>query len=340
MKFLFVTSLALVLHASFCVQVAFSAVPSPAVAQDSAAAPASVQTPLPTWSSSQAQHVYGFPDLKPHKKGSLTLSADELVFSGKSGTSAIRRSAIRSVSAGNQRVELWGIGGRVLRSAIPDGGGIAAAAVMHHRVDMLTIEFVDGRGGNHGAVFLLPAHEADRALDSFALAPVPAQRPSNAVCANAAVEPNSVLVTIPAWDQAEVPAAYRTLVYEHVIARLRAAKGVGHVYSDGEVNSESACPQYIIHLAVKAFQEGSSVKRAAFGPVGFFVGTTHIAFDVTYTDASGKLHLSEEIKATIRGESESTNIADHVAKTLAKRYRSLLKNNPETHPTHAANSVS
>jgi hypothetical protein len=52
-----------------------------------------------------------------------SLSADALTFSGKSGTTSIRRDSVTAVSAGNERVELWGMGGRLLRMTIKDGGG-------------------------------------------------------------------------------------------------------------------------------------------------------------------------------------------------------------------------
>jgi hypothetical protein len=123
-----------------------------------------------------------------------------------------------------------------------------------------------------------------------------------------------------------VPAAYRALVYEHVIDRLRRTKEIGRVYRDGEGEGNGGCPQYTIHISVAAFKEGSSVKRAAMGPVGMFVGTTQMKFDVTFADASGRLHTKEQIAATIRGESESTNVADHVAKSIAKHYSAALKN--------------
>jgi hypothetical protein len=209
---------------------------------------------------------------------------------------------------------------------IPDGGGLAAAAVMQHRVDMLTVEFNDSRGGNRDAVFFLPANEAEHALQSFSLTPALSRKVSSAVCQNALIEPKSVLVSDPNWDQAEVPAAYRALVYEHVIDRLQRTKEVGHVYRDGESNGQGRCTQYAIHISIAAFKQGSSVQRAFLGPVGMFVGTTQMKFDVTFTDSSGKLNTSEQITATMRGESESTNVADHVAKNLAKHYAAALKN--------------
>lgn len=281
---------------------------------------------IAVWKSAGAEHVYGFPDIKPNKKGTLTLSADALTFSGKSGITSIQRSSVTAVSAGNQRVELWGMGGRILRMTIPDGGGLAAAAVMHHRVDVLTVEFNDSRGGNHAAVFFLPANEAERALPNFAINSIPSRKVSDAVCQNAVVEPNSVLVSSPDWDHADVPAAYRALVYEHVIDHLQRTKEVGHVYRDGEGESRGGCPQYMVHISIATFKQGSSVQRAFLGPVGMFVGTTQMKFDVTFTDASGKLNSREQITATMRGESESTNVADHVAKSLAKHYATVLKN--------------
>lgn len=278
-----------------------------------------------TWQSTSVQHAYGLPDTKKNEKGRLTVNPDGLTFTTKSSSSSLQSPSIVAVSAGNQRVELWGMKGRLLRMAIPDGGGIAAAGLMHHRVDMLTVEFNDSRGGYHGAVFYLPANEAEHALQSFAEMPPVHREAVNAVCHGGAVKPGSVLVSAPAWDQFEVPAAYRALVYEHLIDRLQQVQGIGHVYRDGESDSQSGCPQYTVQISIAGFTQGSQVKRAVMGPVGMFVGTTQMTFDATFTDASGRLNAQEQIKATVRGESESTNVADGVAKTLAKHYASAKK---------------
>jgi hypothetical protein len=278
-----------------------------------------------TWQSTSVQHAYGLPDTKKNEKGTLTVNSNGLTFTTKSSSSSVQHSSIVAVSAGNQRVELWGMKGRLLRMAIPDGGGIAAAGVMHHRVDMLTVEFNDSRGGYHGAVFYLPANEAERALQSFAEMPPIHREAVNTGCQGRSVKPGSVLVSAPAWNQVEVPAAYRALVYEHLIDRLQHAQGIGHVYRDGESNAEAGCPQYNLHISIAGFNPGSQVKRAVMGPVGMFVGTTQMTFDATFTDASGRWNTHEHVKATVRGESESTNVADSVAKTIAKHYAAAKK---------------
>ena len=278
-----------------------------------------------SWQSTSVQHAYGLPDTKKNVKGKLTVNPDGLTFTTKSSSSSVQSRSIVAVSAGNQRVELWGMKGRLLRMAIPDGGGIAAAGVMHHRVDMLTVEFNDSRGGYHGAVFYLPANEAERALQSFAEMPPVHREAVKAVCQGSAVKPGSVLVSAPAWDQVQVPAAYRTLVYEHLVDRLGRVEGIGHVYRDGESDAQSGCPQYTVDISIAGFNEGSQVKRAVMGPVGMFVGTTQMRFEATFTDASGRLNVHEQVKATVRGESESTNVADSVAKTIAKHYAEAKK---------------
>ncbi|WP_263378079.1 DUF4410 domain-containing protein [Granulicella paludicola] len=277
------------------------------------------------WQSSKAVHVDGLPDIKPHKKGTLLFGPDALTFTDKAGSTSILRSDVTAVSAGNQRVEIGGFGMRIVRGVIPDGGGLAAAAVLHHRIDLLTVEFRDARDGQHAAVFLLPANEAERALQSFALVPVPVQPKVTAKCEGVPRDPHSVLVAAPEWDKAQVPAVYRALVYEHLVERLRKAKEMGKVYRSGEEGEAKGCPAYTVKIAVSAFKEGNSVKRAALGPVGFFVGTTQMVFDVTFTDAAGTLHSTEQIKATMRGESESTDVADHLAKNVVKHYARVVR---------------
>ena len=67
------------------------------------------------------------------------------------------------------------------------------------------------------------------------------------------------------------------------------------------------------------------MKRAVMGPVGMFVGTTQMTFDAAFTDALGRWNAHDQVKATVRGESESTGVADSVAKTIAKHYVAAKK---------------
>jgi hypothetical protein len=286
----------------------------------------SIQTPA--WSSTHAVHVLGMPDVKAKENGALTITPHHVTFTGKSSSSTIDLPSIVALSAGNERVELWGMKGRLLRMAVPYGGGAAFATFMHHQRDMLTLEFVDRQGRYHGAVFYLPANEAEQALRNIALSPLSHSDEPRAPCSIAGVRPNSILVKQPAVDQTDFPAAYRVLIYEHIIGRLRQVSGT-EVDRDGVKDARADCSQYTMRISTTAFKPGSQVERASMGPVGFLVGVTQITLDLEISDAKGTPLVHDQIKATKRGESESMNVVDKLAQQVvskwAKEERSMQK---------------
>lgn len=274
----------------------------------------------PSKSSMEAQHIYGLPEASAKARGALRLTATELIFSSNSGSSTVPLASVRAVSAGNQRVELWGTKGRVFRMLIPNGGGLAAAGFMHHKIDTLTVEFLDKRGGYHGAVFALPANQAQGILDQFGKLPAAeSRRPASFTCEQGISHPRTIRVTAPVSDQEDLPSAYRMLVYEHLVDRLQKSKKFDFVYREGESDTDRRCAQYAVELSLTGFKQGSQVKRATMGPVGMFVGATQMDFDVKVSDAQGNIALRQQGKASVHTESESITVTDRVAKKLSKR---------------------
>jgi hypothetical protein len=255
------------------------------------------------------------PHVKAKENGSLTITPEQFTFTDKSGSSTIDLSSIVALSAGNERVELWGMKGRLMRMAVPYGGGAAFATFMHHQRDMLTVEFVDSQGGYHGSVFYLPGNEAQEALRAITPSGVESHDLSNPPCSLPDLRANSIQVNRPAFEETDVPAAYRVLVYEHVIERLQKVPGT-EVRRDGQEN----CSQYTMQLSMTAFKPGSQVKRASMGPVGFFVSTTQMTLDLEISDARGATVLRDQIHATQRGESESINVIDKMAQQVVKKW--------------------
>jgi hypothetical protein len=271
---------------------------------------------IPEWTSTHVQHVYGLPDAKPKESGTLTIHGGDLVFAGKAGRSTIRLPSVYAVGTGKERVELWGMKGRLLRMAIPDGGGLLAATFMHHRVDMFTVEFADPNGAYHAAVFFLPANEAERVLQSITAAPIAHREPADMACNAGSVKLSTVRVPLPTWNADEVPAAYRALLYEHLIERLRQSPVIDRVYRDGE----PGCSQYTVQLTATGYKAGNQIARASTGPVGMFVGITQMGFDMRILDAPDREIGHDQIQATVRGESESINVSQTVARKVAKEF--------------------
>ena len=155
--------------------------------------------------------------------------------------------------------------------------------------------------------------------------PVVEHAPPAAVCEGQPVQSGSVLVRVSVEDQVAVPAAYRALVYEHLLDKLRHEAGMGRIYRYGEIGGDAGCPQYTVHVSIAGFKQGSQVMRAATGPIGMFAAPTQLTMDVAFSDASGKLNTHETLKSTIRTETESKKVADGAAKNIAKHFSAALK---------------
>lgn len=277
------------------------------------------------WEAKGAEHAFGLPDTKPKRDGTLALTSQSLTFVTKASNTSIPRGMITAVRVGDERIELWGAAGRVIRMAMPNGAGLLAATMMHHRVGMMTIEFMDHRGGMHSAVFYLSPAEAELGLGVFGKGAFAPRPPAESACDLDSVEPGSVLVEQPDMKKAEVPDAYQALLYEHVIARLQKVVGVSRVYRYGEIRAGCPCAQTRIKLVIDAYRKGNQVIRASTGPIGMLAGATEMMFSVSYLGSSGALVKTERLKATVRTESESANVADAIARKLAKRYAALMK---------------
>jgi hypothetical protein len=299
--------------------------PSAVTAQVDLPAPRGTAVIQPSvWSSTHAIQVLGMPGIKAKEKGTLTITPQRITFTSQPASASIGLRSIVAIGAGDEQVELWGMKGILMRMAVPYGGGAAFATFMHHRRDMLTVEFVDRRGGYHGTVFFLPGDEAEQALHSIAWSPAThdeeRQEQQQTRCPIADVKPDSILVAKPVSDKTDFPAAYRVLLYEHIIDRLSKDSDV-EVYRDGR----ESCSHYTMHMSITAFKPGSQVERAFMGPMGFFVGVTQIALDLEVRDAKGAVVIREQIKTTQRGESESMNVIKKLAHQVVKKWEEKQK---------------
>jgi hypothetical protein len=309
------------LHAGFALSLVVCTFSSgaPAQAAPSVTSSGAAVVQSSAWSSAHAVHVLGMPDVKAKENGTLVITPQQLTFTGKGANSTIDLPSILAISAGNERVELWGMKGRLMRMAVPYGGGAAFATFMHHQRDMLTVEFVDSQGGYHGSVFYLPGNEAEQALRSITPSPAADHHASTTPCPIASIEPHSMSVKQLTSDQSDFPVAYRVLVYEHIIDRLRQAPG-SVVHRDGVMDGRGDCSQYTMRLSTTAFKPGSQVKRASMGPAGLLVGVTQITLNLEITDAKGTTVFRDQVKASQRGESESMNVIDKIAQQVVKKW--------------------
>jgi hypothetical protein len=279
--------------------------------------------PSEAWHSDQATELIGLAEVKAKTKGSLSLSPTTLIFTTPEGSTTIDRAKISTVAAGDVRMEMGGTAGKITRAVIPFGGGSALATVTNKQVGLLTIQFRDEHNALHGAVFLLPKNEAVQAQQQFDSPEVRAQmeQPQAPCAAGRVVSPNSIKVASIATLGEPVPAEYRVLLYEELLLRLQQEGTFAGIYRDGDNSTAAACPEYTLTLTLSAFNKGNAALRASTGPVGYFVGATTLRFHALVQGLNGETLLDKDFKVSKRGDSESLDVTDKIAKSLSKKLK-------------------
>jgi hypothetical protein len=285
-----------------------------------------------------AIHIAGLPDVRTNLKGNLTLTRESLVFTAKDTNEALPRARIVNVFIGDQRALPWGTTGSVMRATIPlafiplgpigglagAGGQAAVGALTNKKVDLLTVEFIDGHDGYHGAVFQLPSQQADRIRDQLTANVTASMEPPAPLCTNAGAQPRSVVLAPIAMSGVELPAEYRVLLYEQLVKQLKARQPAYTFLRAGDRAAGAGCTALTLRITVKDFKKGNRAVRASAGPLGFFLGTTSLSFNVSLQDSRGASVLAKEIRKSKRGDSDSLGITDNVAKDVAKRLDQAL----------------
>ena len=104
--------------------------------------------------SIRATHLLGFESVPTNAHGILTIEADAVQFQ-KSGKPAVQVTiaSVQGVFLGDQSRQVGGLPMTLGKAAVPFGGGRAVSLFAHEKYDTLTLEYVDGNGGLHGAIF-------------------------------------------------------------------------------------------------------------------------------------------------------------------------------------------
>jgi hypothetical protein len=214
-------------------------------------------------------------------------------------------------------VATGGTSAKVARKIPLFGFGAAAGAVTSKTVGVLTIEFLDVHSADHGAVFEVPKSQAEIArqqLMEFASSNHPETTPS--VCDQAA-QSRTLLVAAIDQNGLKLPAEYRVLLYEQLVAELQRSYIGGTVIRVGD--HAASCPMKTLHLSVSAFKKGNEKLRSSTGPVGLFVGGTSVAFSAQLVNQAGVIVFEKKLKSSKHGDADSLGVAHDVAQTVSKR---------------------
>lgn len=98
----------------------------------------------------------GFEGAANGAAGTLSVEGDGLQFQKTDGPAAkLSLASIQDVLLSTQDKQVGGAPLALGRAAAPFGGGRAVALFSHKQYDTVTLEYADGDGGYHGAIFQL-----------------------------------------------------------------------------------------------------------------------------------------------------------------------------------------
>jgi hypothetical protein len=105
---------------------------------------------------------------------------------------------------------------------------------------------------------------------------------------------SAVKVVMIESTEIKLPAEFQVSLYEDLIAQLEKKSGLT-AYREGDRKAESAADLVVLHTTVTGFKQGSERLRQ----VTTVAGTTSINVHCTFTDASGKTLLEQDIKGKV-----------------------------------------
>jgi hypothetical protein len=187
-------------------------------------------------------------------------------------------------------------------------------------VDVLTVEYWDVSSGYHGAVFEVPKGQAEVARQQLMVFAAP-QRPENVPINCDEASPSKTLLIATVDDNGQkLPAEYRVLLYEQLIAEVQKSYAVGTVLRVGDLAAN--CASATLHVSVSGFKKGNEKLRSSTGPIGLFVGGTSVAVSTRLFDRYGIVVFEKSLKSSQHGDSDSLGVAREVAQSVSKH---LLK---------------
>jgi hypothetical protein len=112
--------------------------------------------------SIRATHLVGFENAKSNCSGTLSIQDDSLQFQpvGQSGAH-IKIGSVRDIFLGEESRQVGGLPLTIGEAAVPYGGGRVVSLFAHKKYDTMTLKYVDGDGGVHGAIFQLDKGHGD-----------------------------------------------------------------------------------------------------------------------------------------------------------------------------------
>jgi hypothetical protein len=270
------------------------------------------ETPGPV----NAVQLTGLAGVKDNAKGTLRVENGNLQFAYGKKHSDLGVTSIQDIVTGADSEKAVGKTVGMISMAAPYGGG-RFLSLFRKKIDTLSVQYHDGDGAVHGAIFTLPVGAADgikKELVAQGAATASTGEPNQGASSRSSspnkedkvavsqehkpgkMKASAVQVKMIESDEIRLPAEFRIALYENLVKQLEKAGKFQRIYRDGDNNASRAAELVVLHSSVRGFKAGSERARQ----VTTVAGATSIVVHCQFTDADGQSLLERDVNGKVR----------------------------------------
>jgi hypothetical protein len=280
-----------------------------------------------------ARHVIGLESVRRNRVGKLTVQNGVMQFDAGKTDAKVPIASIDDLTIGSETTQSGGKAGTVAKTAAmaaPYDSGAALSILLRTKVDILTVSYRDSDGGLHDAILALSKGQAEQqraqliASGAHAIAPAgPELKQRNTVAP--AVQPavakklsaSAVQVEPVEAGDVQIPAEFRSAIYEFLVLRVRESGTFKQVFRSGDRAAGNIPDLVTLRTTVEKFKEGSQMKRELTN----VLGATKIDVSALVTARDGRTLLDSRTRGKVRFFGENLGVTNDLAKHIAKLLR-------------------
>jgi hypothetical protein len=266
-------------------------------------------------------HVLGFEDVRRNVSGELSIQDDDLRFQRDgSPVAEVSVTSIQNISLGEQDKQVGGVPMMLGKAAVPFGGGRAVSLFSHKKYDSLAIEYRDGGGGFHGAIFRFAKGQGEAFKNALMAQGAHIARSEDPAPLQSAPEESlqaqkwSVQVDRVDPGATTLDPAFSNAIYENLLQALTKSKQFKNVFRRGDRNANDVPGVLVLKMIVEKYSPGSETRRA----VTTVTGATKLKVHMQLVTRNGQVVLERTVEGNIRFMGDNLNATNKVANRTAK----------------------
>ena len=266
-------------------------------------------------------HVLGFEDVRRNVSGELSMHDEDLRFQ-RDGSPAVEVSisSIQNISLGEQDKQVGGVPMMLGKAAVPYGGGHVISLFAHKKYDSLAIDYLDSRGGFHGAIFRLAKGQGETFKNDLIAHRAHTARSEDPALMQSApndfLEPQKWSVQVDRVDPGAttLDPCFSDAIYENLLRALTKSKQFEHVQRSGDRDANNVSGALVLKTHVEKYSPGSETRRA----VTTVAGATKLKVHIQLVTPNGRVVLERDVAGNVRFIGDNLGATNTVANNAAK----------------------